>query len=429
MAGGQPAGGEAATWCRAPATLRRLDIWFAASQPGSDGLGQTEGRVMSGRRVDVSATQVIASMLAAVTGAVAASTLGIAGTVIGAAVMSVASTMVAAIYKHYLGRSHERLRAAAEAAKVSPLVSGGAAAALRSRHRAAQSAQHATQPDATQPDAARLAGQRTVTGPDADQTEVFPAVGYQEHRWHDADRANGFATQIVSAETASGAGADEATHLMAHSDGATAADSASAPGGAGPDEATQMMARPDGATAAGRPPATDGTEAEATPLAGDQPNGDQPNGDQLNGDRTGRQTGATTGDDRADAPASGRAAQPRWRRPLALAGMALAVFLLAMAGITVFEAIAGKPLDAIVGGKHSSGTTVGGLIGGQSTASHHSGPAPAPTPTPSPSSTPSPTPSPTPTATTPSPAPSPTTSPTTGHTAGVSPGPPATINP
>jgi hypothetical protein len=381
---------------------------------------------MSGRRVDVSATQVIASMLAAVTGAVAASTLGIAGTIIGTAVMSVASTAVAAIYKHYIGRSRERLRAAAEAAKVSPLVSGGAAAALRNRHRAAHSAQHATRPDltranVTQPDVARLAGQRPVTGPDADQTEVFPAIGYQEHHWHDADRANGFATQIISAKTAGTAGADEATQMMSRPDPATAA------GGTGPDEATHLIGRSEG-TVTGSPPAADGAgDGEDTRLTGDQPDSGQP------GNPTGRPAGATTGDNGADTPASGGTAQPRWRRPLALAGMALAVFLLAMAGITAFEAIAGKPLDAIVGGKHSSGTTVGGLIGGQSThtASHHSGssPSPAPTPTPSVSSTPSPTPSPAPTTTTPSPAPSSTTGPATGHTAGVSPGPPATLSP
>ena len=35
---------------------------------------------MDGRRMDVSATQVIASLLAALTGAIAASTLGVAGT-------------------------------------------------------------------------------------------------------------------------------------------------------------------------------------------------------------------------------------------------------------------------------------------------------------------------------------------------------------
>ncbi|MGA8455900.1 MAG: hypothetical protein WB800_10890, partial [Streptosporangiaceae bacterium] len=74
---------------------------------------------MNGRRMDLSATQVIASLLAAVTGAIAASTLGIAGTIIGTAVMSVASTAVASIYKHYIARSRERLRKAAEAARAS----------------------------------------------------------------------------------------------------------------------------------------------------------------------------------------------------------------------------------------------------------------------------------------------------------------------
>jgi hypothetical protein len=405
---------------------------------------------MSGRRVDVSATQVVASMLAAVTGAVAASTLGIAGTVIGAAVMSVASTMVAAVYKHYIARSHERLRAAAEAARMSPLVSSGAAAALRSRQRTAHSAQHATHPDGipavtqadvtqadvtqadvTQADAARLAGQRRVTGADADQTEVFPAVGYGEHRWHDADRANGFATQIVSgktqAATAAGpAGPDEATQLIGRTDSAAAAGSPTAAAGSPTAAAGSPTA------AAGSPTAADGAGAdEATRVIGGRADGTE------SGGRTSSLAGTPAGDDRADAagedkaktPGSGGTAPPRWRRPLALAGMALAVFLLAMASITVFEAVAGKPLDAVVGGKHGSGTTVGGLIGGQSThtASHHTGPVPSPTPTPSGSGTPSPTPSPTPTTTTPSPSPS--TTPSAGHTSGASPGPPASLSP
>ena len=51
-------------------------------------------------------------------------------------------------------------------------------------------------------------------------------------------------------------------------------------------------------------------------------------------------------------PGSGR--RPR---ALVLAGLALGIFLLAMAGITVFEAVAGKPLDALVGGKSGSGTS------------------------------------------------------------------------
>jgi hypothetical protein len=65
---------------------------------------------MSGRRLDVTATQAVSSMMAALTGAIAASRLGIAGTIVGAAFMSLASTLGAAVYKHYLARSNERLR-------------------------------------------------------------------------------------------------------------------------------------------------------------------------------------------------------------------------------------------------------------------------------------------------------------------------------
>jgi hypothetical protein len=86
---------------------------------------------MSGRRLDVTPTQAVSSLLATLTGAFAASGLGIAGTIIGAAFMSLASTVGAAIYKHYLGRSNEKLRAAATS--LAPKASGGgvAAAVLR----------------------------------------------------------------------------------------------------------------------------------------------------------------------------------------------------------------------------------------------------------------------------------------------------------
>src|SRR6266568_8869339 len=90
-------------------------------------------RRMSRRRIELSATQVIASMLAAVTGAVAASYAGIGGTVIGVAVMSVASTAGAAVYQHYLGRSKERLRSAAVVIAPRATFNGVAVAGHRSR--------------------------------------------------------------------------------------------------------------------------------------------------------------------------------------------------------------------------------------------------------------------------------------------------------
>ena len=70
---------------------------------------------MSGRRgLNLSAAQVIASVLATLSAAVAASFLGVAGTLVGAALGSLVSTMGTEIYKHYLQRSEERLRSAGQ---------------------------------------------------------------------------------------------------------------------------------------------------------------------------------------------------------------------------------------------------------------------------------------------------------------------------
>src|SRR6202042_605144 len=98
-------------------------------------------------------------------GAIAASSLGIAGTIIGAAVMSLASTVGAAVYKHYLARSNERLRAAATKASSN----AAAGAVLRRRLH--------LEPDDTahlRPD-----GQAVVTtrNGDAQPAERAPAAG------------------------------------------------------------------------------------------------------------------------------------------------------------------------------------------------------------------------------------------------------------
>jgi hypothetical protein len=331
---------------------------------------------MSGRRIDLSASQVVASMLAAVTGAVAASTLGIAGTVIGAAIMSIASTVVAAVYKHYIARSHERLRAAAEAARIPPLVGGGAVVAIRRLQRATQTTQQTGQTAPMVPDG-RVPDDRHVGGADADQTEVFPAVGFGQHRWHDADRADGFARHPHNP-------ADGATEII----GSAAA--GHAPASRAPASGASEAGGVGGATEAG------GATGGATEAAG-----------------------ATQGAGAAGPEDAGRS---RWRRPLVLAGVALGIFLLAMGGITAFEAVAGKPLDAIVGGKHNSGTTVGSLIGGPNanTASHRTTKTPARTamPTPGASTSPAATPSPTP-STTATPTATPTAIPTPTGSAGA----------
>jgi hypothetical protein len=84
---------------------------------------------------------------------------------------------------------------------------------------------------------------------------------------------------------------------------------------------------------------------------------------------------------------SGSGGGPWWRNIsrrqwLMYGGVTLAVFLVAMVVVTIIELSAGKPLDAAVWGKHSTGTSVGNLVGGggsthkQPATSHTSSPTP-----------------------------------------------------
>jgi hypothetical protein len=61
-------------------------------------------------RFDLSATQLIATALAAITATVAASYLGVSGTVIGAALASVVSAIGNAVYGHSLRSTRDRVR-------------------------------------------------------------------------------------------------------------------------------------------------------------------------------------------------------------------------------------------------------------------------------------------------------------------------------
>ncbi|HEU5266959.1 MAG TPA: hypothetical protein VFU35_09665 [Jatrophihabitans sp.] len=85
------------------------------------------------RWFDLSATQLVATGLAATTATVAASYLGVAGTVIGAALASVLTAIGNAVYTHSLRRTRERVRGVLPAARrgtqpplVDPPVSGAA---------------------------------------------------------------------------------------------------------------------------------------------------------------------------------------------------------------------------------------------------------------------------------------------------------------
>ena len=273
--------------------------------------------------------------------------------------MSVASTAIAAIYKHYIGRSRERLRKAAEAARASDR-----AAAFRSASGPllVRTPQPGPPPQIT-----------PQSGPPPRTSPPMPTRPRYFPPW--APRSTGGSTR-----TGPTASADRPTR-------------------------PEPWARPPGWP--GLPGPGTPTSPQATPYSHPAAVADP------------CRTAGT-----APVPRRRRARRPLWRRPLALAGIAVGIFLLAMAGLTAIEAVAGKPLDALVGGKHNSGTTIGNLVGGQSsrTTSHHSGHSPVPmpssTPTPGPSTSPSVSPSPAPS---PSPTPTPagTPTPTTGGTAGA----------
>jgi hypothetical protein len=249
----------------------------------------------SDRRFEITGTQVVASLLAAITGAIAASYLGIAGTIIGTAVMSVASTAGAAVYKAYLGRTARRLKAKA------PVIA----------QRAAE----------------RMTPTSTRGGTQHGQTHV--------------GQADGEPTQVLSA------------------------------------------------IGGGEPPARPGRG------------------------KPGKQESA-----------GWLRRQPRW---VLAALVSLAIFVGAVAGVSAVELAAGKPLSALVWHHKGTGTTVGGLVGGQSSPTKPTTPATHPATTqpattaPASTTPTSPSPSPSVTPTSSSPSPTPTTSPSvsTSPTAGA----------
>jgi len=365
---------------------------------------------MSGRRIELSATQVIASMLAAVTGAVAASYAGIGGTVIGVAVMSVASTAGAAVYQHYLGRSKERLRSAAVV--IAPVIvpraningsaghrgqgtgshahaPGGQTRAAGDTARAAgEPARAAGNPDRAAEDQNRAGLQARAPGtagpapypareagqfggwpwsPDSPVTEGFPTISGEATRWSDPPTETGELTGSIDAGDHA-AGNEEAMQRL----------------GGGPGN---------GADHAG-PGADIGDPGSGT-------DGDGP------GTGTSRARAGTVGP---------RGARRRWT---AIAAGAIGVFVFALGGITAFEVAAGKPLDALIWGRHSGGTTIGDITGAQHAGSASRPTSPHATPTPSDRPTGSPTPS----ASSPTPTPSATRSPSPAPTRSPSPSP------
>jgi hypothetical protein len=303
--------------------------------------------------LQLSPVQIIAALLATLTGAILASYLGVGGTLLGAAVGSIASTTGTEIYRHYLRRSQERLKAAGEVL----------------RHRQADPGQHAQHAAGQSPGGARLGDAATET--------------------------------LAASRAAHGTVAGRAN-------------------GRGPDRSpdateTQIIPAVPGASAWQRRAGAAGPTGQA---AGEHTAGEHATGELSAGTATDGSSGSSG--------SSGGSSGPWWRNIsrrqwLIYGGVTLSVFLVGMVVITIIELSAGKPLDAAVWGKHSTGTSVGNLVGG----SGHKQPAPHTSSTPSSGSSGSTAPSSpaaTPSGTSPTPSTSGSSAPSSGPSATPTPG-------
>jgi hypothetical protein len=261
--------------------------------------------------LQLSPVQIVASLLATLTGAILASYLGVGGTLVGAAVGSIASTTGTEVYRHYLRRSQERLKAAGDV-----LRSRQAGTGQHARHAAGQQAGGARLGDAaTETLAASRAARGGAGGPGAGG----PGAGRYNGRGPDTS-PDATKTQIIPAVAEAGAQQRQA--------------------------------------------------GQAGPTAGQHATGE------LSGEAA---PDGTDGSGGSDGPWWRNISRRQW---LMYGGVTLAVFLVAMVVITIIELSAGKPLDAAVWGKHSTGTSVGNLVGGggsghkQPATSHTSSPTP-----------------------------------------------------
>jgi len=333
----------------------------------------------SERRIDVSSVQVAASVMAAVTGALAASFLGVAGTIIGTAMMSVAGTMGVALYRYFLDRSREKIHSVASA-KIQPLAQGRGVPAVLGHHQVTQSSR--TQPDSRAHRA------------DEAETQALPALGGTWSDWPD----------------------DTRTRNSDRQDDTRTRTSASVTGKRGP-----------GRHAAGQN--GNGQHDDGQNGNGQRNGGQNGNGQDGNGQRDGSGAEAVNGlgqgfswqDFSVWLRSSTRHGRARWKN---LAGAVLVVFVLAIACLTLIELLAGKPLAAVVSNQPGTGTSISHVLGGTNSAPKHS-PSPSPgsgsssSPTPGNSATSSPSAS-VPASSSPSPASSATDSPAQSPSPSVS---------
>jgi hypothetical protein len=284
---------------------------------------------MSGPRgIHLSGTQVIASVLATLTGAIAASYLGVGGTLVGAALGSIASTTGTEIYRHYLLRSQERIKAAGEVLY------------------------H------------RTTGTHTVTQQPATQP-------------------NG-ATQPSGASQGNGAQTAAGGRHAAHQDRP------------GQETVTWRRQHPDGAPDAAETPLIPELMAlrqngQTTRWAGGRDRDDVTGHGHTASTRAGGQVGDGEPGSGSPAASGGQGGGHWWdgvsrRQWLTYGGVTLGAFVVVIAVITIFELSVGKPVDAVVWGKHATGTSVGNVVSGHSSPHKVTHPATTSTPSAQPSS-------------------------------------------
>jgi hypothetical protein len=337
---------------------------------------------MSGPRgIHLSGTQVIASVLATLTGAIAASYLGVGGTLIGAALGSIASTTGTEIYRHYLLRSQQRIKAAGEVlyhrttgthtvtqhSETQPNgVTQPSGASQGNETQTAAGGRHAAHQDRPDQETVSWRHQYPDGAPDAAERRLIPGLT--------ALRQNGQTTRWA-------AGGDR--------------DDVTGPGHTASTRAGGQVG--------------DGEPGSGSPAAG----GGQGGGHWWDG-----------------------VSRRQW---LTYGGITLGAFVVVIAVITIFELSVGKPVDAVVWGKHATGTSVGNVVSGHSSPHKATHPATTSTPSAQPSSSapqspngsvaPS-SPAPTPSASaSSSPTPTPTTSGTGSPGRGIHSIPPPTSSP
>ena len=305
--------------------------------------------------IELNSVQVVASMAAAVTGAILTSYLGDGGTILGTAVGSGASTAGFAVYKHYLVRTKE---------KVAPVI-------VEHARQWTPTGTLATDQNPTRADAVGRAG-----GPAApDATRVDRAVGYPNGNGRTGHGQPVTATDWEQARRTAPGWAEPTRAETGWGPNATRQDLG--PGRQDVGRTRQDQWSPD-ATRYDLPV----TRQDAAPARRDaDPTRTARYGTVQLGDGGGNGAAGSGG------PGSGRhgrsgglagwlSSRPRW---VLTVGSAAAVFIVVMVVITVFELGTGKPIDASVWGRHQTGTTLGG---GHSTSTS---PSTTPTPTVTPS--------------------------------------------